>query len=173
MPSSIRPEFKISASSFTDFIPSPGSVVAALISTTLLFASVILKEEKPLTSASAIVKEADDWFPKELRFKELIVEGIVVTGPSFKNVVATRGFVEDVNTSSIFDGKLTSFVWTVPNSFKSTLPIFLELLLIKFFDAAAKSSGFIKLNLMDADFDLDGEIIKLSPSWGVPRISTW
>ena len=61
-----------------------------------------MRESKPELSifllaylywASEIVNVADDWFPIELKLIDLVDEGIVVTGPSFKKDVATNGFV--------------------------------------------------------------------------------
>ena len=76
-----------------------------VISSSLLpSVSLILNDEKPLISASEIVNVADDWFPRELKLIDLVVEGIVVTGPSFKKVVATKGLPLDVKTSSIVEG---------------------------------------------------------------------
>ena len=173
LPSSIRPEFNKSANSLTDLIPSPGSDALELILIVFALASVILKEENPFISASEIENIADDWLPNELKFIELVLDGIVVIGPSFKNDVAIRGFVDEVNTSWIFVGKLISFSSTAPNKFKFTSPILLEFLEIKFLEAAAKSSGFFRLNFIAPDFDVDGDISKPSPSWGVPLTITW
>ena len=106
-PSNIKPEFSKLANSSTDLIPSPGSVAAELIvisSSLLPSVSLILNDEKPLISASEIVNVADDWFPREFKLIDLVVEGIVVTGPSFKNVVATKGFPLEEKTSSIVEG---------------------------------------------------------------------
>ena len=136
-------------------------------------AKVTLKDEKPLIWASAIVKIADDWFPKELKFISLIVDGIVATAPSFIKAVANNGFADDEKISCISDGKLISSVLTAPNKLKFTFPRLSELLLIKFLEAAARSSGFFKLNFIAPDLVEDGEIIKPSPFWGLPWISIW
>ena len=88
-------------------MPSPGSVAAELIvisSLLLPSVSLILKDENPLISASEIVNVADDWFPRELKFIDLVDEGIVVTGPSFKKDVATNGFPLEVKTLSTLGG---------------------------------------------------------------------
>ena len=88
-------------------MPSPGSVATELIlisSLLLPSVSLILNDEKPLISASEIVNVADDWFPREFKLIDLVVEGIVVTGPSFKKVVATKGLPLDAKTSSILGG---------------------------------------------------------------------
>ena len=77
---------------------------------------------------------------------------------------ANSGFADEVNVSCILDGKLISFFSTAPNKFKSTLPMLLELLLIKFLEAAAKSSAFFKVNFIAPDFVDEGEITKPSPS---------
>ena len=172
LPSSIRPEFNKSASSLTDFIPSPGSVVLAFKLIVFALAKVTLKDEKPLIWASAIVKIADDWFPKELKFISLIVDGIVATDPSLIKEVANNGFVDDAKISSIFDGKFIFSVSTAPNKLKFTFPKLSELLLIKFLEAAAISSGFFKLNFIAPDLVEAGEIMNPSPSWGLPLIWT-
>ena len=52
-----------------------------------------------------MVKVADDWFPIELKLIDLVVDGIVVTGPSFKKVVATKGLLLEVNISVVLGGK--------------------------------------------------------------------
>ena len=95
LPSNINPEFNKLANSSTDLIPSPGSVAAELIvisSLLLPSVSLILNDENPFISASEIVNVPDDWFPRELKLIDLVVEGMVVIGPSFKKVVATNGF---------------------------------------------------------------------------------
>ena len=77
-----------------------------IVISSLLLPSVsfILNDENPLISASEIVNVADDWFPNELKLIDLVVEGIVVIGPSFKKDVATNGFPLEVNTLLRFEG---------------------------------------------------------------------
>ena len=59
-------------------------------------------------SASEIVNVPEDWFPNELNLIDLVDDGIVVTGPSFKKVVATKGLLLEVKTSWTFLGKSVS-----------------------------------------------------------------
>ena len=95
-------------------------------------------------SASEIVNVPEDWFPNELKLIDLVDDGIVVTGPSFRKVVATKGLLLEVKTSSTFSGKFIFEGTTEPIIFRSTLPTFEEFFEIKFWDAAAKSSALIK-----------------------------
>ena len=139
----------------------------------LVFANLILKEENPFISASVIVNVADDWFPIELKLIDFVVEGIVVIEPSFKKVVAISGLLLDVKTSATFVGKFIFFSGTVPNILRFTSPTFAGFFEIKFFDAAAKSSGFVRLNFIPPAFVKAGDITNPSPSWGWPRTSIW
>ena len=123
------------ANSWTVFIPSPGSEAAEFIVISSLFtptASLILKDEKPLISASDIVNVADDWFPSELKLMDLVDEGIVVIGPFFKKDVATSGLSLEVKTLSKLGGNANSFADEDPIMFNSTLPTFDEFFEIKF-----------------------------------------
>ena len=176
LPSNINPEFNKLANSSTDLIPSPGSVAAELIvisSLLLPSVSLILNDENPFISASEIVNVPDDWFPRELKLIDLVVEGMVVIGPSFKKVVATNGFSLEEKTWSILGGWFISSLVVKPIMFNSTLPTLDVFLEIKFFEAAAKSSAFRRWNFMAPAFVDDGDIWNPSPSWGWPIISTW
>ena len=124
-------------------------------------------------SASEIVNVPEDWFPNELRLIDLVDDGIVVTGPSFRKVVATKGLLLEVKTSSTFSGKFIFGGTTEPITFRSTLPTFEEFFEIKFWDAAAKSSAFCKLNFIAPAFVNEGEISKPSPFCGCPKTSIW
>ena len=104
MPSSINPEFKRSANSWTDLIPSPGSEISLAKFIVLPFANVRLSEVKSVKILSETLKVADDWFPIEFKFIDLTDPGIDDTTPSFKNEVAKSGFEDLVKTSSIFGG---------------------------------------------------------------------
>ena len=118
-----------------------------------------------------MVKVADDWFPIELKLIDLVVDGIVVTGPSFKKVVATKGLLLEVNVSVILGGKFIFCSSVEPIIFKSTLPVLAGFFEIRFLEAAAKSSGLFKLNFIEPALVWRGDITKPSPSWGCPIIS--
>ena len=173
MPSSINPEFKRSANSWTDFIPSPGSETSLAKFIVLPFANVRLSEVKSFKILSETLKVAEDWFPIEFKFIDLTDPGIEDTTPSFKNEVAKSGFEDLVKTSSIFGGRNLSWINAVfPRSFNSTEPTFWALAEIKFLEAAAKSLADVRLNLKAPARVLLGDISTISPSSGFPIIWT-
>ena len=154
-------------------IPSPGSEISFTRLTTFPFAKVRFREVKSFKILSETENVAEDWFPIEFKFIDLTDPGIEETTPSFKNEVAKSGLEDLVKTSSILGGRKLSLTNAVfPSNFNSTEPTFWALEEIRFFEAAAKSFGDIRLNLKAPARVLFGDISTMSPSSGFPIIWT-
>ena len=169
-PSSKSPEFNISANSFTDFIPSPGSVAAEV--KFILFPSVKLIDifEKPLIWLSYIPKVADDCLDNDDNLNSFVFTGIEANAPSLRNSEAKSGFVDELNTSWILGIEFWFVSISVPIILSSALLVLFKDAEIKFLDAAAIAFGSFNKKLNADAFEEDGFKENWSPSEGTPFI---
>ena len=113
-PSSNKPEFNIFANSWTDLIPSPGSVEDDVKFILLPSDKFIEIFEKPFIWLSYIPNVAEDCFNKDEILISFVLLGIVAIAPSFRNSEAKSGFVEELKTSLIFGIWLLLFSTSFP-----------------------------------------------------------
>ena len=169
-PSNNSPEFNMLANSFTDFIPSPGSVPAEL--RFILFPSDKLIDilEKPLIWLSWIPKVADDCLDSDENLISFVFVGIVANAPSLRNSVAKSGFVDELKTSSILDIEFSFISDSVPIILSSALLVLLSEAEIKLLDAAAIAFGSVSKKVKADAFDNEGLKENWSPSDGIPIV---